>query len=112
MVAAMQPGSVIVDLAAEHGSNCACTEAGHEVIRYGVKILGPCHVPSLMPVPASQMYAKNIVAVLHQVIHDGALHLDFSDEITRAACVTHAGTIRHADIRQAIAQAITPAHVQ
>lgn len=112
MVATMQPGSVIVDLAAEYGGNCAGTEAGHEVIRHGVKILGPCHVPSLMPVPASQMYAKNIVAVLHHVIHEGVLHLDFADEITQGACITHAGTIRHADICQAVAQAKTPAPVR
>jgi NAD(P) transhydrogenase subunit alpha len=103
MVAAMQPGSVIVDLAAAYGGNCACTEPGHEVVRHGVKILGLCHVPSLMPVPASQMYANNIMAVLRHVIRDGVLHLDLTDQITRGACVTHAGIIQHADIRQASA---------
>ena len=107
MVAAMQPGSVIVDLAAAYGGNCACTQAGGEVRRHDVKILGPCHVPSLMPVPASQMYAKNIMAVLQHVIRDGALHLDFTDTITQGACVTHAGAIPRADIRQAIAR-LTP----
>jgi NAD(P) transhydrogenase subunit alpha len=107
MVATMQPGSVIMDLAAEYGGNCASTQAGHEVVRHGVKILGPCHVPSLMPAPASQMYAKNLVALLHHLLQDGTLHLDFTDEITHDACVTHAGTIRQARIRQAVAAATT-----
>jgi NAD(P) transhydrogenase subunit alpha len=102
MVAAMQPGSVIVDLAAEQGGNCASTEVGQEVIRHGVKILGPCDVPSLMPAPASQMYAKNLMALLQHLISDGELHLDFTDEITHGACVTHAGEIRHELMRQAI----------
>ena len=102
MVAAMQPGSVIVDLAAEQGGNCACTEAGQDVVRHGVNILGPCHVPSLMPAPASQMYAKNLLALLQHLMADGELHLDFTDEITHGACVTHAGEIRHELMRQAI----------
>ncbi len=99
MVAAMQPGSVIVDLAAEQGGNCACTEAGQDVIRHGVTILGPCHVPSLMPAPASQMYAKNVMALLQYLMPGGELHLDFADEITHGACITHAGEIRHESLR-------------
>lgn len=102
MVAAMQPGSVIVDLAAEQGGNCAGTEAGREVVRHGVTILGPCHVPSLMPAPASQMYAKNMMALLQHLIPDGELNLDFADDITHGACVTHAGEIRHEPLRQAV----------
>jgi len=112
MVAAMQPGSVIVDLAAGQGGNCASTEAGQEVIRHGVKILGPCHVPSLMPAPASQMYAKNLMALLQHLISDGELCLDFTDEITHGACVTHAGEIRHELMRQAITEAQTAAGEQ
>ena len=102
MVAAMQAGSVIVDLAAEQGGNCACTEAEQSVVRHGVTILGPCHVPSLMPAPASQMYAKNIMALLQHLIPDKELNLDFTDEITAGACVTHAGEIRHDQMRQAV----------
>jgi NAD(P) transhydrogenase subunit alpha len=109
MVAAMQPGSVIVDLAAEQGGNCASTEVGQEVVRHGVKILGPCQVPSLMPAPASQMYAKNLMALLQHLISDGELRLDFTDEITHGACVTHAGEIRHELMRQAIMEAQTAA---
>jgi NAD(P) transhydrogenase subunit alpha len=102
MVAAMQAGSVIVDLAAEQGGNCACTEAGQTVVRHGVTILGPCHVPSLMPAPASQMYAKNMMALLQHLIPGGELNLDFQDDITHGACVTHGGEIRHEPLRQAL----------
>jgi H+-translocating NAD(P) transhydrogenase subunit alpha len=105
MVAGMQPGSVIVDLAAEQGGNCAGTAVGQKVVRHGVKILGPCHVPSLMPMPASQMYAKNLLALLQHLLREGTLHLDFSDAITHGACVTHAGQIRHDEIRQAVSAA-------
>jgi NAD(P) transhydrogenase subunit alpha len=112
MVAGMQPGSVIVDLAAEQGGNCACTAIGQEVVRHGVKILGPRHVPSLMPMPASQMYAKNLLALLHHLLQESTLHLDFSDAITHGACVTHAGVIRHDEIRQAVAAAQIPTEIR
>jgi NAD(P) transhydrogenase subunit alpha len=108
MVAGMQPGSVIVDLAAEQGGNCAGTAVGQAVVRHGVKILGPCHVPALLPRPASQMYAKNLLALLHHLLRKGMLHLDFSDAITHGACVTHAGVIRHDAIRQTVAAAQIP----
>lgn len=102
MVAAMQPGSVIVDLAAEQGGNCAGTEPGKTIVQHGVTILGPCHVPSMMPAPASQMYAKNIMALLRHLMPDGELNLDFEDDITHGACVTHAGEIRHEPLRHAL----------
>lgn len=100
MVAAMQPGAIIVDLAAEQGGNCAYTEVGHAVEHHGVTILGPRNVPSLMPAPASQMYAKNIQAFLHHLVRDGTVQLDFDDDIIRGACVTHAGAIRHPQLLQ------------
>jgi NAD(P) transhydrogenase subunit alpha len=104
MMAAMRPGSVLVDLAAEQGGNCACTEVGQEVIRHGVKILGWRNLPSMMPMPASQMYARNLAAFLQHILVDGALRIDLADEITRGACVTHDGTICHEAVRQAIRQ--------
>src|SRR5207249_759398 len=75
MVKDMQPGSVIVDLAAENGGNCTLTEPGAEVMRYGVKILGPLNLPSSMPIHASQMYSKNIFNLLELMIKDGQLNL-------------------------------------
>src|SRR3989449_9606970 len=90
-VRGMKPGSVIVDLAAETGGNCELTEPGSDVIRNGVVIIGPANLPSTLPVHASQMYARNISSFLLHVVKDGALRLDFEDEITRDTCVTHAG---------------------
>jgi NAD(P) transhydrogenase subunit alpha len=87
-VAAMRPGSVIVDLAAEAGGNCELTEPGEEVVREGVTIVGLTNLPSTMPYHASQLYARNVSALLHHLAPEGELVLDFDDEITAGACVT------------------------
>jgi NAD(P) transhydrogenase subunit alpha len=87
-VAAMRPGSVIVDLAAEAGGNCELTEPGEEVVREGVTIVGPTNLPSSMPLHASQLYARNVSALLQHLAPEGELVLDFEDEITAGACVT------------------------
>ena len=92
MVASMRPGSVIVDLAAETGGNCALTEAGKDVVVHGVTIIGAVNLPASLPVHASQMYARNIQELLKLLVaKDGTLKLDFADEIVKGACVTHAG---------------------
>jgi len=85
---------VIVDLAAETGGNCEVTEPGKDVRRDGVLVLGPLNLPSTVPLHASQMYARNVASFLLHVVQDGRLNLDFSDEIIRETCVTHAGEIR------------------
>jgi NAD(P) transhydrogenase subunit alpha len=105
MVTAMQPGGVIVDLAADQGGNCACTIPGQEVVHHGVSILGPQNIPSLMPLPASQMYARNIRAFLSHIVKEKAVCLDSWDNITQGACVTHAGEIVQVRVRQAVQQA-------
>ena len=87
-VAAMRPGSVVVDLAAEAGGNCELTEPGEEVVREGVTIVGLTNLPSTMPFHASQLYARNVFALLHHLAPEGALALDWKDEITAGACVT------------------------
>jgi NAD(P) transhydrogenase subunit alpha len=87
-VAAMRPGSVVVDLAAEAGGNCELTEPGEEVVREGVSIVGLTNLPSSMPYHASQLYARNVSALLQHLAPDGELALDFEDEITAGACVT------------------------
>jgi H+-translocating NAD(P) transhydrogenase subunit alpha len=93
-VRGMKPGSVIVDLAVETGGNCELTEAGGDTIKHGVRLLGPLNLPSTLPVHASQMYARNISTFVALLIKDGALRLDFDDEIVRETCVTHAGEVR------------------
>jgi NAD(P) transhydrogenase subunit alpha len=87
-VAAMRPGSVVVDLAAEAGGNCELTEPGDEVVREGVTIVGLTNLPSTMPFHASQLYARNVFALLHHLAPEGTLALDWEDEITAGACVT------------------------
>jgi NAD(P) transhydrogenase subunit alpha len=87
-VAAMRPGSVIVDLAAEAGGNCELTAPGEEVVRELVTIVGPTNLPSSMPFHASQLYARNVAALLQHLAPEGELALDFEDEITAGACVT------------------------
>jgi len=103
MVAQMKPGSVVVDLAAEQGGNCACTEAGKDVVWQGVTIIGPMNLPSFIPIHASQMYAKNISTLVQYLLKDGGLQLDFTDDIVNSACVTHEGTIRNERVRNALA---------
>jgi len=93
-VQGMKPGAVIVDLAVETGGNCELAEPGTEVRRHGVLILGPVNLPSTLPYHASQMYAKNVSSFLPQITRDGALVVDFADEIVRETCVTHAGEVR------------------
>jgi NAD(P) transhydrogenase subunit alpha len=87
-VAAMRPGSVVVDLAAEAGGNCELTEPDEQVVREGVTIVGLTNLPSTMPFHASQLYARNVSALLHHLAPEGTLALDWDDEITAGACVT------------------------
>jgi NAD(P) transhydrogenase subunit alpha len=87
-VKAMRPGSVIVDLAAETGGNCELTEPGQDVVREHVTIVGRLNLPSEMPYHASQLYARNVQALLNHLAPEGELVLDFDDEITAGACVT------------------------
>ena len=89
----MRPGSVIVDLAAESGGNCALTKVGETVNHNGVLIIGPRNVPSSMPYHASQMYSRNLAALFELIIGDDGLTLDFSDEVVRKSCVTHDGRV-------------------
>jgi H+-translocating NAD(P) transhydrogenase subunit alpha len=87
-VAKMRPGSVIVDLAAEAGGNCELTAPGEIVERGGVTIVGLTNLPSTMPYHASQLYARNVTALLQHLAPEGELSLDWDDEITAGACVT------------------------
>jgi H+-translocating NAD(P) transhydrogenase subunit alpha len=97
----MKPGSVIVDLAGEAGGNCELSEPGESVIRHEVKILAPLNVPSTMSEHASDLYARNIQALLGLMLKDGRLELDFEDEVIAGACITRDGEIVHAGALQA-----------
>src|SRR3954464_5711443 len=87
-VRAMRPGSVIVDLASETGGNCELTEPGEVVERDGVTLVGLTNLPSTMPFHATQLYARNVSALLQHLAPEGELALDWDDEITSGACVT------------------------
>src|SRR5689334_4903034 len=86
-VEAMRPGSVIVDLAAEAGGNCELTTPGKVTVEHDVTIVGLTNLPSTMPYHASQLYSRNVTALLQLLTDDGALKLDWSDEIVAGACV-------------------------
>ncbi len=92
-VAGMRPGSLIVDLAAEAGGNCELTQPDTVVVTNGVTIHGPTNLPATMPVHASQLYARNVTELLRALVQDGALALDFDDEVIKAVCVTHGGAV-------------------
>jgi H+-translocating NAD(P) transhydrogenase subunit alpha len=95
-VEGMKPGSVIVDLAGETGGNCALTEPGQTVVRHDVKIVSPLNLPASMPEHSSQLFARNVLALLELLVgEDGALKLDFEDEIVKGACVVRDGEIVH-----------------
>ncbi len=100
----MKPGSVIVDLAGEAGGNCELSEPGQTVIRHDVKIVAPLNVPSTMAEHASQLYARNIAALLDLMVRDGQLQLDFEDEVIAGACVTRGGEIVHEGAKAAAGQ--------
>ena len=102
-VAAMRPGSVIVDLAAESGGNCELTRPDEVVEAHGVSIHGPTNLPATMPVHASQLYARNVTELLGTFVKQGALAFDFADEIVRGACVTHEGEIVNETVKAVVA---------
>lgn len=87
-VEGMKPGSVVVDLAGETGGNCELTEPGQTVVKHGVTICSPLNLPASMPEHASELYAKNVSALLELMVTDGKLAPDFSDEVIAESCVT------------------------
>ena len=95
MVEAMKPGAVIVDLAAETGGNCEVTQPGETIEYQDVIVHGPVNIPSLIPVHATEMYAKNLYNFLSPMIKDGQLALNWEDEVIRESVLTHEGEIKH-----------------
>jgi NAD(P) transhydrogenase subunit alpha len=93
MVAAMKPGSVIVDLSAEGGGNCELTRPGETVVAHGVTILGPANLPSEVPWHASTLYARNLAAFVTAFLKEGAFVVDLDDEIQKAAAIAHDGRV-------------------
>jgi len=105
-VRGMKPGSVIVDLAGEAGGNCELTQPGQSVVEHDVRIISPLNLPATMPEHASQLFARNVLALLELFVDaEGALTLDFDDEIIKGACIVRAGEIVHEGARLAVQRA-------
>ena len=102
MVKGMPNGAVIVDMAAEHGGNCALTQPEKEIVFEGVKIVGPLNLPATVPYHASQLYSKNITTFLTSLIRDGNIDFDLDDEIMKATLVSRDGVIVHKDLKKSI----------
>jgi NAD(P) transhydrogenase subunit alpha len=101
-VRGMKPGSVIVDLAGESGGNCELTEPGQTVARHDVWIAAPLNLPAGMPEHASQLFARNVLALIELIVHDGELKLDFEDPIIANSCIVRDGEIVNPGARAAV----------
>jgi proton-translocating NAD(P)+ transhydrogenase subunit alpha len=106
MVLAMQPGSVIVDIAAERGGNCEVTSPGETIVLQGVSVMGPLNVPSMVPFHASQMYSSNVTAFVKLLFKDGELNINQEDEIIRETLVTYENKVVHPRVLEAAQSAI------
>jgi NAD(P) transhydrogenase subunit alpha len=105
----MKPGSVIVDLAGETGGNCELTEPGKVVVKHHVTIVSPLNLPATMPEHSSALYARNVQSLLELLVdEEGALNLNFDDEIVAGACITRGGEIVHAGAKKTV-EAAAPA---
>jgi len=103
MVKEMKHGSVIVDLVAEQGGNCALSESGKEVVKHNITIIGAINLPSTLPIHASRLYANNILTFLNHLLTPDkkSMNLDLSDEIIKGAIITHNGMIMHQGVKDA-----------
>jgi NAD(P) transhydrogenase subunit alpha len=100
----MKPGAIIVDLGADGGGNCELSRPGETVVSGGVTIMAPLNVPASMPLHASLLFSRNLTAFLQAFTKDGAFQLDLNDDIQQGALITHAGEVRHARTREALAK--------
>ena len=102
MVDAMKSGSIIMDLASENGGNCELTKKDETITHNGVIIDGTSNIPGTMPVHASELYAKNVTALLTYMVKDGELNLDLEDEIISGSMYTHNGEITHKPTKETL----------
>ena len=98
----MKRGSVVIDLAASTGGNCAISKADEIVEQAGVTILAPTNLAASVPVHASQLYSRNVTAFLGLLIRDGELNIDMADDVVGPSCVTHQGQVVNARVASAL----------
>lgn len=101
-VAAMKPGSVIVDLAASTGGNCELTKNNETVVVNGVSIIGNSNLPSTIPSDASKMFGKNVITFLKLILNDGKINLNFEDDLVKGTCITHNKEIVNEKLKEAL----------
>lgn len=101
-VKGMRPGSVVVDLAAEQGGNCALTEPGKTVVKHGVVIMGPLNVPSSMAPQASQLFSRNVAAYIGAIVKEGRLNLDVNDQLVKDPMVIAKGEVVYGPLKEAL----------
>jgi H+-translocating NAD(P) transhydrogenase subunit alpha len=99
----MKRGSVIIDLAGSTGGNCAVSKPGETVERNGVIVMSPLNLAATVPVHASQLYSRNLTTFLSEMIKDGALNVDLSNDVVGPSCAVHAGEAKHPRIQAALA---------
>ena len=102
MVAAMKPGAIVVDMAAETGGNVAGTVAGKETRVGPAHVVGPVNLPSRMPVHTSEMFSRNLYNFLAPMLSEGLLKLDWDDEVIAGTALTHAGEVKHPVVKQVL----------
>jgi H+-translocating NAD(P) transhydrogenase subunit alpha len=103
-VAAMKPGSVIVDLAASTGGNCELTKNNETVVVNGVSIIGNSNLPSTIPSDASKMFGKNVITFLKLILKDGQINLNFEDDLVKGTCITHNKEIVNEKLKEALSK--------
>lgn len=102
MVKKLKPGSVIVDLAIEGGGNCELSEAGKTVVKHGVTIVGTMNLPATLSIHGSQMFSKNLFNLFKNLFQKEDNSLDFDEEVTAGACITHAGEVRNELVKKSM----------
>ena len=106
MVESMKPGSVIVDMAVESGGNCALSEFNQTVVRHGVTIIGESNLPAMVPVNASELYAKNISTLLLHLATKEGFKWEMDEEITKGSLITHQGELVHPFTKEILAKTV------
>ena len=102
MVDDMKPGAVIIDMAAYSGGNCELTIPGESFGHELIMIHGPLNVPAMMPVHASEMYARNLANFMKLIVHEGEIRPDWEDEVVAGSVLTRDGEIQHELTRERV----------
>ncbi|HNC49275.1 MAG TPA: NAD(P)(+) transhydrogenase (Re/Si-specific) subunit alpha, partial [bacterium] len=102
MIKHMRHGSIVLDMAVEFGGNCEVSEAGKTVTKHGVTIIGESNIPATVPTHASELYSKNLLALLQYIAKDGNLQLKLEDEIVKSALLVHNGVVVNERIKQVL----------